>query len=158
MGDQWRGRRAMWVALAFVPSSLMLAVTSYLSTDIAAVPLLWIVPLALYLLTFVIAFSGASALLKRIARPAMFLLVLPVAMFLAANVRNPLLLIIPLHLLAFGMTALSCHADLAADRPAPEHLTEFYLWISVGGVLGGLFNTRLHRSCSAASSNIRWCW
>ncbi len=128
-------RRATWVALAFVPSSLMLAVTSYLSTDIAAVPLLWIVPLALYLLTFVLAFSGAWPLLKRIARPVMILLVLPVAMFLAANVRNPLLLIIPLHLLAFGMTALSCHADLAADRPAPEHLT-----------------------CSAASSNIRWCW
>jgi hypothetical protein len=135
------GRRAMWVALAFVPSSLMLAVTNYLSTDIAAVPLLWIIPLALYLLTFVVAFGGAGQSVRRIARPAMFVLVVPVAIFLVANVRNPLVFIIPLHLVAFAMIALSCHADLAVDRPAPAQLTEFYLWISVGGVLGGLFNT-----------------
>ena len=78
-------RRARWIALAFVPSSLMLAVTSYVSTDIAAVPLLWIVPLALYLLTFALAFGRHSAAAGALARRALPLLVVPLALFMIAE-------------------------------------------------------------------------
>src|SRR5688572_23126720 len=134
-------RRARWVALAFVPSSLMLAVTSYISTDIAAVPLLWIVPLALYLLTFAVAFGRHSATAGALARRALPLLIVPLALFMILKVREPLSAIVLLHLAAFGVMALNCHADLAEDRPDASHLTEFYLLVLIGGMLGGLFNT-----------------
>jgi hypothetical protein len=134
-------RRARWVALAFVPSSLMLAVTSYVSTDIAAVPLLWIVPLALYLLTFAVAFGRHSARASALTRRALPLLVVPLAIFMILKVRTPLAAMVLLHLAAFAVMALNCHADLAEDRPDASRLTEFYFWISLGGMLGGLFNT-----------------
>jgi hypothetical protein len=136
-----RLRRARWVALAFIPSSLMLAVTSYVSTDIAAVPLLWIVPLGLYLLTFVLAFGRHSAAVGAVARRALPLLVVPLALFMILKVQAPLTAIVLLHLAAFGVLALNCHVDLAKDRPEPSRLTEFYFWVSFGGMLGGLFNT-----------------
>jgi spermidine synthase len=135
-------RRARWVALAFVPSSLMLAVTAYLLTDIAAVPLLWILPLALYLLTFALAFGSDTGRWHIVTDRAVPLLVLPVAMFMIAQSASSLLwFIIPLHLLAFAMVALQCHSQLVEDRPSARHLTEFYFWIALGGLLGGLFNT-----------------
>jgi hypothetical protein len=134
-------RRARWVALSFIPSSLMLAVTSYVSTDIAAVPLLWVVPLALYLLTFALAFGRHSAAAGAAARRALPLLVVPLALFMIANLRAPLITIVLLHLAAFGVMALNCHVDLAKDRPEASRLTEFYFWVSFGGMLGGLFNT-----------------
>jgi hypothetical protein len=134
-------RRGRWIALALVPSSLMLAVTSYISTDIAAVPLLWIVPLGLYLLTFTVAFGRHSAAAGAVARRALPLLVVPLAVFMLAKVRAPLGAILLLHLGAFAAIALNCHAELARDRPEPSRLTEFYFWVSLGGMLGGLFNT-----------------
>jgi hypothetical protein len=134
-------RRARWVVLAFIPSSLMLAVTSYVSTDIAAVPLLWIVPLALYLLTFALAFGRHSAAAGALARRTLPLLVVPLALFMIAKVQAPLTVIVLLHLAAFGVMALYCHVSLAKDRPEPSRLTEFYFWVSFGGMLGGLFNT-----------------
>jgi hypothetical protein len=134
-------RRATWTALAFVPSSLMLAVTTYFSTDIAPVPLFWIAPLALYLLTFIVAFSVRSSTPQSIADRFMPLLVLPLVMLMIAGAGISLWVAIPLHLAAFTMAALVCHGRLAADRPAAAHLTEFYFWIAFGGMLGGLFNT-----------------
>jgi len=134
-------RRARWVALAFVPSSLMLAVTTYVSTDIAAVPLLWILPLALYLLTFALAFGRHSTAVGSVARRILPLLVVPLTLFMVAKVRAPLGAIVSLHLAAFGVMALNCHVDLANDRPDASRLTEFYFWVSVGGMLGGRFNT-----------------
>jgi hypothetical protein len=134
-------RRARWVALSFVPSSLMLAVTSYVSTDIASVPLLWIVPLALYLLTFALAFGQHLPAVGAVARMALPLLVVPLALFMVAKVQAPLTVIVMLHLAAFGVVALYCHAELARDRPGSSRLTEFYFWVSFGGMLGGLFNT-----------------
>ena len=136
----WR-RRLRWTALAFVPSSLMLAVTSYISTDIAAVPLLWIVPLSLYLLTFALAFGKHGAKAAAIAARALPLLVVPLALFMIAKLRAPLTAIVLVHLAAFAAIALNCHASLAKDRPEPSRLTEFYFWISFGGMLGGMFNT-----------------
>jgi hypothetical protein len=134
-------RRVRWVALAFVPSSLMLAVTSYVSTDIASVPLLWIVPLALYLLTFALAFGKRATTAGAVAARALPLLVVPLALVMIGHVSEPLLLILALHLGAFAAIALTCHASLAGDRPDASHLTEFYFWLSFGGMLGGLFNT-----------------
>jgi hypothetical protein len=133
-------RRARWVALAFIPSSLMLAVTTYLSTDIAAVPLLWIVPLGLYLLTFIAAF-GAKAHVLQAASGRMFpLFLVPLALLLCLRITGRIEVMFPLHVLTFVAAALVCHTRLAADRPGSSQLTEFYLWISFGGMLGGIFN------------------
>jgi len=133
-------RRARWVALAFVPSSLLLAVTNYISTDVASVPLLWILPLSLYLLTFVIAFSPSAERMRSIAARLMPLLVVILALVLLGEMTNPLWLVISAHLLVFFVIAITSHADLAHDRPSAARLTEFYFWIALGGMLGGLFN------------------
>ncbi len=137
-------RIAKWIALAFVPSSLMLGVTFYMTTDIASIPLLWVIPLALYLLTFIIAFlrlpSWFRVVLGNIA-PVVTLLLLYI-IITQETLENPFLLI-GLHLLAFFLLALMCHSELAYDRPPPQYLTNFFLWISVGGVLGGIFNALL---------------
>ncbi|MGZ8377335.1 MAG: fused MFS/spermidine synthase [Gemmatirosa sp.] len=133
-------RRAHWTLLAFVPSALLLAVTRYLTTDVAPVPLLWVVPLAVYLLTFIVAFAPGlrppTALLDRAMTSA--LPVLAILVVLGAN--SPLGVVATAHLAAFGIAALWCHQMLAESRPDVAHLTEFYLWISFGGLLGGVFN------------------
>ncbi len=135
----WR-RRLRWVLLAVVPSSLLLSVTNYISMDLAAIPLLWVVPLALYLGTFSLAFARrqlvSAAGLTRFFR----LMLVLVATTLAMRATAPLPVLIPLHLLGLFAVGLVCHRELAADRPPPRHLTEFYLWLSLGGVLGGAFN------------------
>ncbi len=195
-------RRLRWVALAAVPSSLMLGATTYMTTDIAAIPLLWVLPLALYLLSFIIVFSkipevvqaiivslaaigltagiawrvpaflgtgqpwtlvwavwaacGVSALLSLrllfvrddkllhrafvLAMPLFVLLLLFVMLMLGGTKSSHLLYIVILHLTTLFVVAMVCHGELALDRPAPRHLTEFFLWMSLGGVLGGLFN------------------
>jgi hypothetical protein len=136
-------RRVRWTALAFVPSSLLLAVTSYMSTDVAAVPLLWIVPLSLYLVTFIVAFSPSASGVRAVAGRLMPLAVIVLSLVLVAQMSQPLALVIPLHLLVFTIVALVCHGELSHDRPAPAKLTEFYFWIALGGMLGGLFNALL---------------
>jgi MFS family permease len=138
-------RRAKWLALAFVPSSLMLGVTTYLTRDLTPFPLLWVLPLALYLLTFVAAFApnaGTERLVKysRIALPGIAIVLVYT---LAIGSQKPLWLLLPLHLAGLGTAALMCHARIAADRPPPRHLTEFYVWVALGGVLGGVFNALL---------------
>jgi len=135
----WR-RRLRWVALAFVPSSLMLGVTTYFSTDIASLPLLWVVPLSLYLLTLVFAFAR-----RQIFKPRTLARVLPgVALIFTlvylSGATQPTWLLLFSHLFFFVVAAMACHGQLAEDRPAVRHLAEFYLLMSVGGVLGGLFN------------------
>jgi spermidine synthase len=136
----WR-LRLRWLALAFVPSSLLLGVTNYFSTDIAAIPLLWIVPLVLYLLSFVLVFS------QRIRLPYSLLSrVLAVSTLLATIVLlseaepEPVWVLMAIHLVLFFVAALVCHGELAQSRPPARYLSEFYLWMSLGGVLGGFFN------------------
>ncbi|MGH9195137.1 MAG: hypothetical protein ACRD1T_05300, partial [Acidimicrobiia bacterium] len=136
-------RRVRWIALSFVPSSLMLGLTTHLTTDIAAVPLLWILPLTLYLLTFVLTFSPAPMLRHAWMVRALPLLLLPLLVVLLPETVDPWWLVIPLNLVMFFVAAMVCHGELARDRPSTAYLTEFYLWISVGGVLGGLFNALL---------------
>lgn len=133
--------RVRWVLLALAPSSLLLGVTTYITTDVAAMPLVWVVPLALYLLTFVLAFSRRSplahdAMLRAMPHAA---LVLTVLLCVAAYGRLPLPFTL-FHLLVFFVLAMVCHGELARTRPPVAHLTEFYLLIAFGGVLGGALN------------------
>jgi hypothetical protein len=197
-----------WVALAFVPSSLMLGATTYITTDIAAIPLLWVTPLALYLLTFILVFSKvpdwlqwlflvacggviclvAASLLwdveafrdkagPQLVVRALIVLVMGCGIYLAwwgwaqrndEMLHRSMVLIMPLlvlgilffmlseiktrhwiafslaiHLVTLFVVAMVCHGELARDRPAAKYLTGYFLWMSVGGVLGGLFNALL---------------
>ena len=132
--------RAKWLALSFVPSSLLLGVTTYLSTDVAAVPLLWVVPLALYLITFIIVFARRSREPMMPAVLAHALLVTTLVLIVFWDGDLDLGWEFSLHLAVFAATALVLHGELAASRPSPAHLTEFYLWMALGGALGGAFN------------------
>jgi SAM-dependent methyltransferase len=141
LSDQLAGRRRLrWVLLAFVPSSLMLSVTTYLSSNVAVVPLMWVVPLTIYLLTFILAFARHQILSPQFLSRALPVLLAPLVMTLNMRASEPIGPLTLLHLTAFFVAAALCHTELAADRPVAAHLTEFYLWISVGGALGGLFN------------------
>lgn len=135
-----RGVRAIWFVLAFIPSALMLGVTTYISTDVAAVPLVWVAPLGLYLLTFVIAFGGFGEAVARGAMRRTPVLVTGVLFLFAANVLLPLAFHLVLHLVAFVTICLMCHGMLNQRRPPAQRLTEFYLSISAGGVAAGLFS------------------
>jgi hypothetical protein len=117
-----------------VPSSLLLGATNHIATDVASAPFLWVVPLALYLLTFVIAFGkGAEAI-----RPAVALLQpISLAALLVAMTSNGFWIVLPTSLACFFLSALLCHLALASARPSADRLTEFYLFVSLGGVLGG---------------------
>ena len=117
----------------------MLSVTTYLSTDIAAIPLLWIAPLAIYLLTFALVFGRRRLVPHRVWVELLPVALLPLVLVLVARANEPLALVIPTHLVVFFVAAMVCHGELAQDRPDPRHLTAFYLWIAVGGVLGGAF-------------------
>jgi SAM-dependent methyltransferase len=132
--------RVRWVLLSLAPSSLLLGVTTYLTTDIAPVPLLWVVPLAIYLLTFVIAFSERQIIPREFMIGLQTVAALSLTVVLAIGAQRHVTSLAPIHLTAFFATALLCHSELARSRPKVDHLTEFYLWISVGGLLGGIFN------------------
>ncbi|MBA3840442.1 MAG: fused MFS/spermidine synthase [Thermoleophilaceae bacterium] len=138
-------RRLRWIFLAFVPSSLMLGVTTYLTVDLAPIPLLWSLPLSLYLISFILAFAPGARNERRQRIVVLILplvaLVLSIALVLEAH--DPLWLLLPLHLAGFFVAALACHGELARDRPPARRLTEFYIWVAVGGALGGVFNALL---------------
>jgi hypothetical protein len=127
------------IALAFIPSALLVGVTGYITTDIAAAPLLWIVPLALYLLTFVIAFQRRPVIPLAAAMPLQAVLLIPLALVMLFTRRDAPLVVLLLHLAAFFATALVCHGVLVRLRPPAARLTEFYFLVSLGGVLGGAF-------------------
>jgi hypothetical protein len=131
--------RLRWVALAFIPSSLVLAVTTYLTTDIAAVPMLWVLPLALYLLTFVLVFGFRAGVPSPPPVRVFSIVLLPIVILIRLNFNLPAVIQVPSHLLVFFLAAMVCHRELWQRRPGAAHLTEFYLWLSLGGVLGGLF-------------------
>ena len=134
--------RATWFGLAVVPSSLMLGVTTFLTTDVASFPLLWVIPLGLYLASFVLAFAQKFRIPQRLVVRWTPLIVLPVVAthaFATGSLVHWSTYV--LNLAAFFLLALLCHGRLADHRPSPKHLTEFYLWLSVGGVAGGVFNS-----------------
>lgn len=130
----------IWLLLAFCPSSLMLGFTTYVTTDIASVPLFWVVPLALYLLTFIIAFSEKPIIPLLATRmiQAIVMLVFIGVLMLGQNTGH--WTAVALHALMFFFTTLLCHQELAALKPKAKHLTLFFLILSLGGALGGIFN------------------
>ena len=136
--DRWRVAR--WVGLAALPSILLLGVSTHVSTDLAPVPLLWVVPLALYLMSFILVFARWPDGVHRVVGRVTPMLILFVIVTLLTNAAEPLGLVGALHMAAFFGVCLVCHGELARDRPPPEHLTAFYFWLSMGGVLGGVFN------------------
>ena len=125
-----------WLALAALPSGLLLGVTQHITTDVAAVPFLWVLPLALYLLSFVIVFSRRPVISLDTMVLAQPFVVLPLAIVFYWQIKS-LWLVLLIHLLAFFVVAMVCHGELARRRPNPRHLTEFYFWMSLGGALGG---------------------
>ena len=118
-----------------------MGVTAHLSVDIASVPLLWAIPLGLYLLSFIMVFARWPILkwlwLLRIFQAA-GLAAAAATVYLGGLETKDIMGVGALHLAAFFLTALVCHGAMAADRPASKHLTEYYLWMSAGGVVGGL--------------------
>lgn len=138
---EWK-RKLKWVFLAFIPSSHFIGVTTFLSTDIAVMPLLWVIPLAIYLLSMILVFAN-KPLLKHgwIVTIAPFALAgLMFVSIMGAKMRMPNAVIFPTHLLMLFLGAMLCHGELAKDKPKPSQLTEFFLIMSFGGVLGGIFN------------------
>lgn len=137
-------QRLSWVLLAFFPSSLLSGVTTHISTDIFSAPMLWVVPLALYLLTFVFAFGSRQVFsFDKIAKlhPIMVIIAMGFLLMYNSAIRVSWL-VMGLHLLVFTATALMCHTRLALSRPPGEgrNVTEFYLMMSIGGALGGVLN------------------
>lgn len=130
--------RFRWVALSFVPSSLLLGVTTHITTDIAAMPLLWAFPLALYLVTFIIAFADRPLIPRPILLKAEALSLAILAAMMWFDGSNAAGLTISL--IAFFVVALARHSELVLVKPPVQKLTEFYLWMSAGGALGGIFN------------------
>jgi len=147
--DQGRDRpptaadRLWWMFLTFVPSCMMLAVTTHITTNLAPVPLLWVIPLALYLLTFVLAFARRQVMPLSVTAFVLPYLVLPASIL---TFREPVMLqapLIALHLLMFFVAAMVCHGRLVQSRPPARYLTQFYLFVAIGGALGGVFNVMI---------------
>jgi hypothetical protein len=132
-------QRGWWILMSFVPSALLVAWTNHITTDIASAPFLWLPPLVLFLLTFVLVFRDKTLVSMKVARVAQ-LLSLPLAF--GISFALPLFLALPVMLvgaISFFSTAIICHRQLYESRPDAQHLTEFYMLMSLGGVLGGLF-------------------
>lgn len=127
-----------WIVLALVPSGLMLATSTFLTTDIVAVPLLWVLPLGLYLLSFTVAFAARRGLADAIARYAPITILVFGGMMIGGHHDFPLLSALAALMLLFAVS-VTLHAHMYALRPAPGRLTGFYLAMSVGGALGGVF-------------------
>ena len=131
--------RARWIFLAAVPSGLLIAVTAHISTDVAAAPLLWVLPLSLYLLTWVLVFQSRPLLPHWLMLLVQPLAIAGVVILLAVGGEQNLLLTLGGHQLCFFLIAMACHGELARTRPAARYLTGFYVSLSFGGMVGGLF-------------------
>jgi hypothetical protein len=136
---EW-SQRLLWVALAALPSSLLLGVTSFLTTNIAPIPLLWVIPLSIYLVTFILAFARRQLVSAKVLGRLAPLLAIPLALMIILESNEPIGPISAVHLATFFVLAWMCHARLNESRPSVGGLTEFFVWISLGGVIGGIFN------------------
>ena len=137
----WRSR-LYWLAAAFVPSALMLAVTNHMLQNLASVPFLWVMPLAAYLVTFMIAFARRfhipPGVLSRVV-PVVLLVLFPLVAANRSVAADLMWYVLGLHIVVLFAGALLCHTALASRRPAAQYLTEFYFWVALGGALGGIF-------------------
>tara|TARA_B100001750_G_scaffold210723_3_gene191507 strand:+ start:906 stop:3110 length:2205 start_codon:yes stop_codon:yes gene_type:complete len=137
---------SLWLLLAFIPSSLMLGVTSHVTTDIASLPLLWIIPLAAYLTSFIIAFAEPPLWWARHDKKAFSLAIMSAAIMLLTIVFPTLkyeIFLLIVHYTGFFMVATYCHLLLAQSKPDTKYLTGFFIIVSCGGALGGVFNALL---------------
>jgi spermidine synthase len=131
----------LWVFLSFIPCSLMMGVTLYITTDVAATPLFWVLPLALYLITFIIAFATNPIVsFAWLERNCIFFLVFTILGFILNISQIRAWQSILFNLLSFFIFALLCHRRLFLNRPKPQLLTLFYFCLALGGVLAGIFN------------------
>jgi hypothetical protein len=131
--------RLGWVGLAFVPSALLTAFTNHVTTDVASAPLLWVLPLALYLLTFVLVFRERSLIPRTILLSLHLAAVVAALVALSQTRHEGWFITSSIGVIVFFASATVAHRTLYESRPAPQFLTEFYIWMSLGGVLGGLF-------------------
>jgi hypothetical protein len=131
--------RTTWIVLAAIPAGLVIAVTAAISTDLAAAPFVWVLPLSLYLLTFVAIFRDRAWVPH--ARVLSLVPFAAVSLIATASmiIRPYWGAVLVVHLVTFGVLALACHGELYRRRPQPARLTEFYLWTSFGGMIGGIF-------------------
>jgi hypothetical protein len=132
-------RRMLWLALAACASTLLLAVTNQMCQEVAVVPLLWILPLAVYLLSFVLCFESDRWYSRTWCLPVLILTLLVLAQALALGARVGVLYAVPVYSIGLFVCCMFCHGELAARRPAARHLTSFYLMVALGGALGGVF-------------------
>ena len=126
--------------LAAVPSGLLVAVTAHITTDVAAAPFLWVIPLSLYLLTWVIVFQTRPLLPHGLMLKLQPAAIVGIVALLAVSQSGQLALNLGGHLLGFFVIAMASHGELARSRPAASHLTGFYVSLSAGGMIGGLFS------------------
>jgi hypothetical protein len=132
-------RRIQWIVLPAVASFLLLAVTNHLTQNIASIPFLWIVPLALYLLSFILCFDGRGWYQRRFFLPVAAVALAAMAWILRDyNLTHDIGLSIPVHLAGLFALCMLCHGELVGIKPQPARLTEFYLMIALGGALGSL--------------------
>jgi SAM-dependent methyltransferase len=134
--------RLFWLAAAFVPSGLMLAVTNHMLLNLASVPFLWVMPLAIYLVTFMIAFARRFRIPPKVLSfvvPIILLVLFPLVAVSQPVGRRSLTWVLGSHLIVLFAGALLCHTALASRRPQTAQLTEFYFWVACGGALGGIF-------------------
>lgn len=141
------GRRLRWVLLAAIPSSLMLGVTSHITTDLSPMPLFWLIPLFLYLVSFILVFARWPVVWTEqphtyflYAQPVFVWLMIMTDVWSLTSQPAFIAFAIFAHVGGFFATTMVCHGEMAKDRPGTRHLTEFFLWMSVGGMVGGMFN------------------
>ena len=150
------GLRLLWFALAMVPSVLLLATTNQVCLDVASVPFLWVLPLTLYLLSFILCFDNDRWYARRVAMPAAVLAIAAVYPTLWVGKTVPLVMQIIVYFSALFCCAMVCHGELSRLRPQARHLTAFYLLISAGGAAGGSSSRSSHRSSSRVTSSCSW--
>jgi spermidine synthase len=129
-----------WLALAFLPSSLMLGITTAITSELPPIPLLWVLPLTVYLFSFILVFAGKLTAYHRTFIDTLPILLIVIAFPIVSKNILPPILSIPFYLVTLFFACMVCHGELARIRPTATHLTRFYLCVSFGGVLGGLFN------------------
>ena len=131
--------KLLWLALAAVPSALLMGCTTYLTSNVAPIPLLWVVPLSLYLLTFILVYAARPLAPVRLLGRVYPMLVVPLAVTMLLQATTPIAPLAALHLTVFFVAAWMCHGRLAQAAPKAEGLTEYWLYVSLGGALGGAF-------------------
>jgi hypothetical protein len=132
--------KSLWVALAGCGSALLLSITNHISQNIAAVPLLWIIPLSLYLLTFIICFEGDNWYSRGLFLRLLAVALASMAYAIAPGRGNlPPYVLVPLFCTGLFASCMVCHGELAKLRPHPVHLTSFYVLVALGGTLGAVF-------------------